>query len=51
MRKGWLNGLPRVHDTARGTDAFVEVSWDDAITLVSAGAFHNAQGQSTGSGR
>lgn len=35
VRKGWLNGLPRAHDTARGTDAFVEVSWDDAITLVS----------------
>ncbi|MER6398759.1 molybdopterin-dependent oxidoreductase [Kitasatospora sp. NPDC001603] len=35
VRRGWLNGLPRVHDTARGTDAFVEVSWDDAITLVS----------------
>ncbi|MFE1272886.1 molybdopterin-dependent oxidoreductase [Streptomyces sp. NPDC058758] len=35
VRKGWLDGLPRVHDTARGTDAFVEVSWDDAITLVS----------------
>ncbi|MFF6804028.1 molybdopterin-dependent oxidoreductase [Streptomyces sp. NPDC012616] len=35
VRKGWLNGLPRVHDTARGADAFVEVSWDDAITLVS----------------
>lgn len=35
VRKGWLNGLPRAHDTARGTDAFVEVSWDDAVTLVS----------------
>ncbi|MEH0657408.1 molybdopterin-dependent oxidoreductase [Streptomyces stelliscabiei] len=35
VRKGWLNGLPRAHDTARGADAFVEVSWDDAITLVS----------------
>ncbi|MFF5900904.1 molybdopterin-dependent oxidoreductase [Streptomyces argenteolus] len=35
VRKGWLNGLPRAHDTARGTDAFVEVSWDDALTLVS----------------
>ncbi|MGW1927905.1 molybdopterin-dependent oxidoreductase [Streptomyces sp. NPDC001919] len=35
VRRGWLNGLPRVDDTARGADAFVEVSWDDAITLVS----------------
>ncbi|APU38506.1 molybdopterin-dependent oxidoreductase [Streptomyces sp. TN58] len=35
VRKGWLDGLPRVRDTARGADAFVEVSWDDAITLVS----------------
>ncbi|GAA2307554.1 molybdopterin guanine dinucleotide-containing S/N-oxide reductase [Streptomyces hawaiiensis] len=35
VRKGWLNGLPRADDTARGTDAFVEVSWDDALTLVS----------------
>ncbi|MEU7296393.1 molybdopterin-dependent oxidoreductase [Streptomyces exfoliatus] len=35
VRRGWLNGLPRTHDTARGADAFVEVSWDDAITLVS----------------
>ncbi|MFE9687288.1 molybdopterin-dependent oxidoreductase [Streptomyces sp. NPDC006285] len=35
VRKGWLNGLPRAQDTARGADAFVEVSWDDAITLVS----------------
>ncbi|MGA5498095.1 molybdopterin-dependent oxidoreductase [Streptomyces cinereoruber] len=35
VRKGWLNGLSRANDTARGTDAFVEVSWDDAITLVS----------------
>ncbi len=35
VRKGWLDGLPRVHDTARGADAFVEVSWDDALTLVS----------------
>ncbi|MEV8441658.1 molybdopterin-dependent oxidoreductase [Actinosynnema sp. NPDC051121] len=35
VRKGWLDGEPRVHGTARGADAFVEVSWDDAITLVS----------------
>lgn len=35
VRKGWLNGLSRANDTDRGTDAFVEVSWDDAITLVS----------------
>ncbi|WP_221358625.1 molybdopterin-dependent oxidoreductase [Streptomyces beigongshangae] len=35
VRRGWLNGLPRARDTARGTDAFVEVSWDDAIDLVS----------------
>ncbi|MEU3370331.1 molybdopterin-dependent oxidoreductase [Streptomyces sp. NPDC006660] len=35
VRKGWLNGLPRADDTARGADAFVEVSWDDALTLVS----------------
>ncbi|MEW2093248.1 molybdopterin-dependent oxidoreductase [Streptomyces sp. NPDC006682] len=35
VRKGWLNGLPRAHDTARGADGFVEVSWDDALTLVS----------------
>ncbi|MFF4340690.1 molybdopterin-dependent oxidoreductase [Kitasatospora sp. NPDC001540] len=36
VRKGWLDGLPRAGRTARGTDAFVEVSWDDALTLVSA---------------
>ncbi|QNP68806.1 molybdopterin-dependent oxidoreductase [Streptomyces roseirectus] len=35
VRKGWLDGLPRANDTARGADAFVEVSWDDALTLVS----------------
>ncbi|MEX1652049.1 molybdopterin-dependent oxidoreductase [Streptomyces pseudovenezuelae] len=35
VRKGWLNGLPRADETARGADAFVEVSWDDALTLVS----------------
>lgn len=35
VRKGWLDGLPRVDRTARGTDDFVEVSWDDALTLVS----------------
>ncbi|MFC5183658.1 molybdopterin-dependent oxidoreductase [Actinomadura harenae] len=35
VRKGWLNGEPRAHDTSRGADAFVEVSWDRAITLVS----------------
>ncbi|MCQ9131845.1 molybdopterin-dependent oxidoreductase [Streptomyces hilarionis] len=35
VRKGWLNGLPRAGDTARGADAFVEVSWDEALTLVS----------------
>ena len=35
VRKGWLHGLPRVQDTARGADAFVEVSWDEATTLVS----------------
>ncbi|MFH9111614.1 molybdopterin-dependent oxidoreductase [Streptomyces globisporus] len=35
VRKGWLNGLPRAHDTARGADSFVEVSWNDALTLVS----------------
>jgi biotin/methionine sulfoxide reductase len=35
VRKGWLNGEPRAHGAARGTDAFVEVSWDHAITLVS----------------
>jgi biotin/methionine sulfoxide reductase len=35
VRKGWLNGEPRAHDRARGRDAFVEVSWDHAITLVS----------------
>ncbi|MEU5637279.1 molybdopterin-dependent oxidoreductase [Streptomyces rishiriensis] len=35
VRKGWLDGLPRADDTARGADAFVEVGWDDALTLVS----------------
>lgn len=35
VRKGWLNGEPRTHGTARGADAFVEVTWDRAITLVS----------------
>lgn len=35
VRKGWLDGLPRADETARGSDAFVEVSWDDALTLVS----------------
>jgi biotin/methionine sulfoxide reductase len=35
VRKGWLDGLPRVDDTARGVDAFVEVSWDEALALVS----------------
>ncbi|TKT04795.1 Asp-tRNA(Asn)/Glu-tRNA(Gln) amidotransferase GatCAB subunit C [Streptomyces lasalocidi] len=35
VRKGWLDGLPRAGETARGADAFVEVSWDDALTLVS----------------
>jgi biotin/methionine sulfoxide reductase len=34
VRRGWLNGEPRVDGAARGTDAFVEVSWDQAITLV-----------------
>ncbi|SMQ19671.1 hypothetical protein SAMN06272771_6160 [Streptomyces sp. Ag82_O1-12] len=28
VRKEWLNGLPRADDTARGVDAFVEVSWE-----------------------
>ncbi|SDF36042.1 biotin/methionine sulfoxide reductase [Lentzea fradiae] len=31
VRKGWLDGRP----PARGADSFVEVSWDEAITLVS----------------
>ncbi|MFF5638495.1 molybdopterin-dependent oxidoreductase [Streptomyces sp. NPDC012825] len=35
VRKGWLDGLPRTGDTARGADAFVEVSWNDALALVS----------------
>ncbi|MFI5705689.1 molybdopterin-dependent oxidoreductase [Streptomyces xanthochromogenes] len=35
VRKGWLDGLPRAGDTARGADAFVEIGWDDALTLVS----------------
>lgn len=35
VRRGWLDGEPRARGTARGTDAFVEVSWDQAITLVS----------------
>ncbi|GAA3464419.1 molybdopterin-dependent oxidoreductase [Saccharothrix longispora] len=35
VRKGWLDGEPRAHGAARGADAFVEVSWDQAITLVS----------------
>ncbi|WP_433544515.1 molybdopterin-dependent oxidoreductase (plasmid) [Streptomyces sp. CA-294286] len=35
VRKGWLNGEPRFRDSARGSDVFVEVSWDDAIALVS----------------
>ncbi|GAA2093638.1 molybdopterin guanine dinucleotide-containing S/N-oxide reductase [Kitasatospora saccharophila] len=35
VRKGWLDGLPRVGERARGSDGFVEVSWEDALTLVS----------------
>src|ERR1044072_2161129 len=35
VRRGWLAGEPRANGAARGTDAFVEVSWDHAITLVS----------------
>ncbi|MFJ5879822.1 molybdopterin-dependent oxidoreductase [Kitasatospora cineracea] len=35
VRRGWLEGLPRTGDTARGSDAFVEVSWDKALALVS----------------
>ncbi|MFD7659839.1 molybdopterin-dependent oxidoreductase [Actinosynnema sp. NPDC059797] len=35
VRRGWLNGEPRTRGATRGTDAFVEVSWDDALTLVS----------------
>ncbi|MFG2325808.1 molybdopterin-dependent oxidoreductase [Streptomyces sp. NPDC048568] len=35
VRKGWLDGLPRDGETGRGTDSFVEVGWDDALTLVS----------------
>ncbi|MEV0678688.1 molybdopterin-dependent oxidoreductase [Actinosynnema sp. NPDC050436] len=35
VRKGWLDGEPRTRGTARGSDAFVEVGWDDALTLVS----------------
>ncbi|MFC9491625.1 molybdopterin-dependent oxidoreductase, partial [Streptomyces hydrogenans] len=35
VRRGWLEGLPRARDTARGRDVFVEVSWDEALTLVS----------------
>jgi biotin/methionine sulfoxide reductase len=35
VRRGWLNGEPRAPGAARGADAFVEVSWDQAITLVS----------------
>ncbi|MEU5768995.1 molybdopterin-dependent oxidoreductase [Streptomyces asoensis] len=35
VRKGWLDGLPRAGDTARGADAFVEVGWDEALALVS----------------
>lgn len=31
VRKGWLDGKP----PARGSDTFVEVGWDEAITLVS----------------
>ncbi|HEX7307175.1 molybdopterin-dependent oxidoreductase, partial [Lentzea sp.] len=31
---GWLDGEPRTR-AARGSDAFVEVSWDEATTLVS----------------
>ncbi|HEX7308891.1 molybdopterin-dependent oxidoreductase, partial [Lentzea sp.] len=34
VRKGWLDGEPRTR-AARGSDAFVEVSWDEATTLVS----------------
>ncbi|MFD7135220.1 hypothetical protein [Streptomyces sp. NPDC059894] len=47
VRKGWLDGLPRAHDTARGADAFVEVSWDDAITVampVHGGAVERSRG-------
>ncbi|MFD6126115.1 molybdopterin-dependent oxidoreductase, partial [Streptomyces hydrogenans] len=35
VRRGWLEGLPRARETARGRDVFVEVSWDEALTLVS----------------
>ncbi|GHA49433.1 biotin transporter BioY [Streptomyces spiroverticillatus] len=35
VRKGWLDGLPRGREGARGSDAFVEVSWDDALSMVS----------------
>ncbi|MFJ4621008.1 molybdopterin-dependent oxidoreductase [Streptomyces sp. NPDC088812] len=35
VRRGWLEGLPRARDAARGSDMFVEVSWDEALTLVS----------------
>ncbi|MGB8941064.1 MAG: molybdopterin-dependent oxidoreductase [Streptomyces sp.] len=35
VRKGWLDGLPRTDTTARGMDTFMEVSWDEALTLVS----------------
>ncbi|WP_033258677.1 MULTISPECIES: molybdopterin-dependent oxidoreductase [Kitasatospora] len=34
VRKGWLDGLPRTGDRARGADAFVEVGWDEALGLV-----------------
>ncbi|MFC8721946.1 molybdopterin-dependent oxidoreductase [Kitasatospora sp. NPDC057198] len=34
VRKGWLDGLPRVGERARGADGFVEVGWDEALALV-----------------
>jgi biotin/methionine sulfoxide reductase len=33
VRKGWLEGGPAAHSGRRGDDSFVELSWDDALTL------------------
>ena len=34
IRAGWLEHGPRLHDNARGRDAYVAVSWDEALDLV-----------------
>ncbi|WP_033250688.1 molybdopterin-dependent oxidoreductase [Kitasatospora phosalacinea] len=34
VRRGWLDGRPREGGSARGADSFVEVGWDEALTLV-----------------